>query len=69
MNVLCEGCKAFHWQKEFIGQPSLFSQGFESCCKRRDVKIPLLQAVPSYLQKLLEDPTDGVATDFWKNIR
>ena len=69
MNVLCEGCKTFHWQKEFTGQFSLLSQRLESCCKREDVKIPLLQAVSLYLWKLLEYPTNGVAIDFWKNIR
>ena len=54
MSEICQHCNAKHWTAERIKEhPSTVSNPlFSTCCNRGDVKIPLMQPLPSLLQEL-----------------
>ncbi|KAJ3816606.1 hypothetical protein F5880DRAFT_1457341, partial [Lentinula raphanica] len=67
MEHICEHCGALHWLAEKVSGSSKSSPQFGVCCKHGEVRIPLLQPPPEYLQLLLTSQ-DYQAREFRENI-
>jgi len=68
MDVLCKSCNAYHWMDEKLAKSSKKNPVFGMCCTSGKIKLPILEAPPMEIQKLLSDQ-DQRAKKFRENIR
>ena len=68
MSVICTSCNGLHWIQERVSRSSITLPKFETCCKKGDVRLDMLQPPPPYLQYPL-DSMDTVAHGYRARIR